>query len=188
MELNSNKSMGVNKLAEETKKKEKMPSPNAGSAVALEEETALVEKVVNISRVAKVVKGGRRFSFSALVVVGDGNGNVGYGLGKANEVADAIKKGSKKAKKAMRPITLKGDTIHHEIIGVYGASRVLLKPGLPGTGIIAGSAVRAICEACGVKNILVKSLGSNNVTNVVKAAMNGFENVSAKKERLESEE
>jgi small subunit ribosomal protein S5 len=137
----------------------------------------IIEKVVHISRVSKVVKGGRRFSFSALVVVGDGNGKVGFGLGKANELANSIRKGTTKARQSMVTINRKGTTIPHEIIGHFGAGRVMLKPASPGTGVIAGGPVRAICDACGIKDILVKSLGSDNKSNVVKAAMNGFMNL-----------
>jgi len=132
------------------------------------------ERVVRISRVSKVVKGGKNFSFSALVVAGDGNGQVGIGLGKSNEVVDAIRKGSAKAKGNYIKVRMSGDTIPHEIIGKFKASRVLMKPAAAGTGVIAGGPVRALCDAAGIRNILTKSLGSRNPVNVVKATMDGF--------------
>lgn len=141
-----------------------------------------VEKLIKLNRVAKVVKGGRRFSFSALVVVGDQKGRVGYGFGKANDVAEAIRKSVEKAKNNMIQVPMKRTTIPHEITGEFKSAKVLLRPAAPGTGVIAGGPVRAVMDACGVHDILAKSLGSKNTINIVKAVFNGLENIFDAKE------
>jgi len=154
-------------MSKPNRRNKKLPEVN-------KDEPELFEKVVHINRCAKVVKGGRRFSFAALVVVGDQKGKVGFGYGKAQMVPDAIRKGTDKAKKAMKNVSVYGDTVPHQIVGIYDGGKVLLKPARQGTGIIAGGGVRAVLEAAGVKNILSKSLGSNNQLSVVSATMNGL--------------
>jgi small subunit ribosomal protein S5 len=143
-----------------------------------------VEKVVFINRCAKVVKGGRRFSFSALIVAGDHKGSVGCGFGKANEVSEAIRKASEAARKAMKKVAVQENTIPHEVIGEHGGGRVLLRPACPGTGVIAGGGVRAVVEAAGIRDVLAKSLGSNNHANVVKATLKALETLRLREDIL----
>jgi len=171
-------------MATETKTKE--PSAASSATAQVEEfqdkKPEITEKVVFINRCAKVVKGGRRFSFSALIVSGDHSGKVGFGFGKANEVAEAIRKASDSAKKHLRPVVLYENTIPHPVVGEFGGGKVLLRPACPGTGVIAGGGVRAVVEAAGIKDVLAKSLGSSNHANVVKATIAALEALRSKDE------
>jgi len=146
------------------------------------EDIGLIDKVVRINRVAKVVKGGRNFTFTALVVVGDGEGSVGYGLGKAQEVPEAIRKGMEKAKRNMKKVAILNGTVPFEVLGHAGSGRVLLKPASPGTGLIAGGGIRAVLEAAGVTDILTKCIGSHNTQNIVRATMAGLQSLCTKEE------
>lgn len=151
------------------------PEETPREAVVVEQAPEVIEKVLSINRVAKVTKGGKKLKFSALVVIGNGKGRVGCGFGKAHEVADAIRKALTDGRKNLFEVPLKGTTIPHEVIGHYGAGRILMKPAVEGTGVIAGGATRSICEAAGIKDVLCKCLGSNNSINVVRATLDGLQ-------------
>lgn len=151
-------------------------------------EEQLIEKVIVVNRVAKVVKGGKRFSFTALISVGNGKGKVGCGYGKANEVSEAIKKALSNAKRNFFSVNMKGTSIPHEVIGRFGAAKVILKPALEGTGVIAGGSVRAICDAVGIKDILTKSIGSRNPINVTKATLDGLKQLRLSRQVYDSDE
>lgn len=146
------------------------------------EDNQFIDRVVKINRVAKVVKGGRNFSFSALVVVGDGEGNVGYGLGKATEVPEAIRKGMEKAKGRMKRVSILNGTLPYEVVGRAGAGKVLLKPASPGTGVIAGGGIRAVLEAAGVTDILTKCIGTHNTQNIVRATIEGLQSLETREQ------
>jgi len=167
--------------SEKLKKAEEILRQSAPASEREEVENTF-EKVVHINRCAKVVKGGRRFSFSALVVTGDREGKVGFGFGKAQEVSECIKKASESSKRQMVPVNITENTIPHPVVGEHGGGRVLLRPASPGTGLIAGGGVRAVVEAAGIKDVLAKSLGSNNQANVVKATLNALEQLRTKEE------
>ncbi len=156
-------------------KSERGPKPRQDRRSDIEPREELDERVVSIARVAKVIKGGRRFAFRVVVVAGDNRGNVGVGIGKSRGVPEAIRKATERARRAMHPVTLSGTTIPHEVIIKYGGSRILLKPASPGTGVIAGGGVRAVLEAAGVRDILTKSLGSSNQLNMIRATLVGLE-------------
>ena len=168
--------------AEALAAKAKMPKDGGSDSSEDGEKPEITDKVVFINRCAKVVKGGRRFSFSALVVAGNQRGKVGYGFGKANEVSEAIRKASELAKRSLVDINLTENTITHEVLGVHGGGKVLLRPAVPGTGIIAGGGVRAVCEAVGIHDLLGKSLGSKNPANVVKATIEALRSLRTKDE------
>lgn len=149
-----------------------------------QQKSDMIERVVHISRVAKVVKGGKRFSFSALVVVGDGNGRIGFSVGKAKEVPAAIKKATDRARRELTKVSVIDGTIPHEVLGRYGAGKVVLKPACAGTGVIAGGPVRAVVEACGIRNILTKCIGTNNPHNVVKATIDGLSQLISPEQKI----